>query len=71
MVKPFTAKALYDKIEAIIERPREFVKTQDFFGPDRRRRRAEYEGPERRTGQRKPLTPSEILRRRMDKTTTE
>ena len=68
MVKPFTAKALYDKIEAIIERPREFVKAGNFFGPDRRRKRTGYEGPERRQGERKAKTPSEIVRRRMDET---
>ena len=33
----------------MIERPRQFVKATDFFGPDRRRRsRGPYEGPMRR-----------------------
>ncbi len=49
LVKPFTAKDLYGKIEHVIERPRQFVDSRDFFGPDRRRRRPEdYEGPRRR-----------------------
>ena len=39
MAKPFTARALCSRIETIIERPRQFVKTESFFGPDRRRKK--------------------------------
>ena len=49
LVKPFTAKALYQRIEQLIEKPRVFVKSEHYFGPDRRRKRdAEYTGPEKR-----------------------
>ncbi len=49
LVKPFTSKDLYSKIEHVIERPRQFVDAGSFFGPDRRRKRSEdYEGPRRR-----------------------
>lgn len=51
LVKPFTAKDLYARIEQLIERPRQFVDAGDgtFFGPDRRRRRKDtYNGPRRR-----------------------
>lgn len=49
LVKPFTAKDLYAKIEHIIEKPRQFVEAASFFGPDRRRRNdSDYEGPQRR-----------------------
>lgn len=51
LVKPFTAKDLYARIEQLIERPRKFVEAGDgtFFGPDRRRRRGDdYDGPMRR-----------------------
>lgn len=49
LVKPFTAKELYAKIEHVIEKPRQFVDTEEFFGPDRRRKRNEgYKGPRRR-----------------------
>lgn len=49
LVKPFTANALYQRIEQLIERPRDFVRCADYFGPDRRRRASEdYDGPERR-----------------------
>lgn len=50
LVKPFTANDLYTRIEQIIEKPRKFVDAENFFGPDRRRKRGEYEGPERRDG---------------------
>jgi CheY-like chemotaxis protein len=49
LVKPFTARDLYKRIAQIIERPRQFVKTEEFFGPDRRRKEDEqYGGPKRR-----------------------
>ena len=37
VVKPITAKAILDRIQAVIFRPRPFVKTEGYFGPDRRR----------------------------------
>lgn len=49
--KPVTPIELYRKIAEVIERPRQFVRTSTYFGPDRRRRDAEdgYKGPERRS----------------------
>jgi two-component system chemotaxis response regulator CheY len=38
LVKPFTARDLYKRISQIIERPRQFVRVDGFFGPDRRRK---------------------------------
>lgn len=38
LVKPFTARDLYKRISQIIERPRQFVRSGGFFGPDRRRK---------------------------------
>ncbi len=37
LAKPVSAALLYDRICQIVERPRQFVKTKGFFGPDRRR----------------------------------
>lgn len=48
LIKPYSAKDLYNKILQLIEKPRPFIEAEDFFGPDRRRRADEYEGPKRR-----------------------
>lgn len=49
LVKPFTARGLYDKLQSVVHRPRPFVRSTDYFGPDRRRRDdPDYMGPERR-----------------------
>lgn len=49
MVKPFSAKDLFARIEQLVEKPRKFVHSKKFFGPDRRRRKIDdYEGPRRR-----------------------
>jgi CheY-like chemotaxis protein len=47
--KPFTVAGLLKRIEALILSPRAFVRSGDYFGPDRRRRAdPNYQGPERR-----------------------
>ena len=49
VVKPITAKAVFDRIQAVILRPRAFVRNATYFGPDRRRTNAaNYDGPRRR-----------------------
>lgn len=49
LVKPFNARDLYRRITQIIEKPRKFVRSDDFFGPDRRRKRDKpYDGELRR-----------------------
>lgn len=49
LVKPFNARDLYKRIAQVIERPRQFVRSEDFFGPDRRRKaESMYTGPRRR-----------------------
>lgn len=59
LVKPFTANDIARRITHVINRPRDFIETQDFFGPDRRRRQDSqengYRGPLRR-GDDKTLT---------------
>lgn len=50
VVKPITAKAVFDRIQAVIMRPRPYVKTHHYFGPDRRRTAPDnYRGPMRRS----------------------
>jgi CheY-like chemotaxis protein len=47
--KPFTILGLLRRMEALIHAPRPFVRSADYFGPDRRRRQdPDYKGPERR-----------------------
>ena len=49
LAKPITAKAVLDRIQSVIWKPRPFVKTEGYFGPDRRRVAAPgYQGPFRR-----------------------
>ena len=48
VVKPVSAGALAKRIQHIINKPRPFVKSKDFFGPDRRRQVKEFDGDERR-----------------------
>ena len=64
LVKPFTAKALYQRIEQIIEMPRYFVVSDRYFGPDRRRKRdTNYSGPDRRSdSQPEPFTSPERIK---------
>jgi two-component system, chemotaxis family, chemotaxis protein CheY len=49
MAKPISAKALYQRILTVIASPRPFIKTNTYYGPDRRRSiNSNYVGPERR-----------------------
>jgi two-component system chemotaxis response regulator CheY len=49
LAKPVTAKNLYARLAEILERPRPFVRSDGYFGPDRRRKLMEnYAGPWRR-----------------------
>lgn len=38
MVKPFSPESIYQHISAIFRKPRRFVDSKSFFGPDRRRK---------------------------------
>jgi DNA-binding response OmpR family regulator len=49
VVKPLTARSVMARLEAVILRPRPFIRTDAYFGPCRRRvNRADYLGPWRR-----------------------
>ena len=37
LAKPVSARGLYQRITMVIERPRQFIKTRTYTGPDRRR----------------------------------
>ncbi len=48
VIKPMSAKTLLGRIQAVVERPRRFVRIGKFFGPDRRRRDKIFLGPDKR-----------------------
>lgn len=49
IVKPVKTQAVISRLNAVLFHPRPFVRTADYFGPDRRRAvNATYTGPERR-----------------------
>jgi len=45
MTKPITVKAIEEKVRTVIESPRPFVDSAQYFGPDRRRRRTDDAAP--------------------------
>jgi two-component system chemotaxis response regulator CheY len=50
LVKPLTARGVIERISQVVDHPRPFVRTADYFGPDRRRRAdPEHTGPWRRS----------------------
>ena len=53
LLKPFNARDLYRRLSEIIDRPRPFITSDSFFGPDRRRStQNNYEGTSRRASDR-------------------
>lgn len=49
MLKPFTAAQLTARLETTVKKPRSFVESKAYVGPDRRRRQADGVGAERRS----------------------
>lgn len=56
MVKPISGSGLASRICSVIEHPRPFIKSRNFFGPDRRRKNIPYDRKDRRT-----TKPDEIV----------
>jgi CheY-like chemotaxis protein len=48
MAKPFSVQSMGERLMAVIDAPRQFVKTEEYFGPDRRRQRFYPETGDRR-----------------------
>ncbi len=48
LAKPFSAESVYGHLLRVIDRPRQFVTTRHYFGPDRRRKKRPPRGEERR-----------------------
>lgn len=59
LVKPFSANDLAKRIAYVINKPRDFIDCDGYFGPDRRRREnPDYTGPDRRKIAAKPAQQS-------------
>lgn len=56
IAKPVSVKTMMSRLVAVIEHPRPYVRTNNYFGPCRRRRGdLEYRGPERRAEAKQPV----------------
>ena len=50
LAKPLTARGVLDRLQKVIDHPRPYIRTEDYFGPDRRRKAdPNYDGPRRRS----------------------
>ena len=56
LIKPYTAQNISKRILSIINNPRNFVKSEHYYGPNRRRKLFDYNGIEKR------VTKSEDIR---------
>lgn len=51
LAKPLTARGVIERLQRVVGHPRPYIRTSDYFGPDRRRRAdPSYHGPFRREG---------------------
>ena len=55
LAKPFSVDTVADRVMQLIQRPRQFIHTHDYFGPDRRRQQIDLKITDRRI-----LTEDEI-----------
>lgn len=56
LAKPFSAASVYRRLLEIVDRPRQFVATAAYFGPDRRRRDTGARGQDRRRTREEDVT---------------
>ncbi len=53
LAKPISVKSLTDHLLTVIDRPRKFIMSEQFMGPDRRRRTIPIDHPDRRNANKK------------------
>ncbi|WP_293898727.1 response regulator [Phenylobacterium sp.] len=59
LAKPLTARGVIERLHQAVEHPRAFVRTDDYFGPERRRRvDPNFRGPFRRSTDEKKDAPA-------------
>lgn len=56
VMKPVSARTLFSRLNAVIEHPRRFVRTEEYFGPDRRRKRVFVDFERRDTKKKETVT---------------
>jgi CheY-like chemotaxis protein len=62
IIKPFTGSDLAKRIAYVINKPRDYIDADGYFGPDRRRRDSpDYTGPRRRDGDESSFSGDEFL----------
>lgn len=61
VIKPFTARTVFDRIQQLVDNPRSFVVAPTYVGPERRRRNASVEG-NRRKLEPKPAADADLVR---------
>jgi len=57
VAKPFSVTSVYGRILEVIDYPRQFVTTQNYFGPDRRRRKGSAPG----SGERREKSEKDVV----------
>lgn len=58
--KPISPQSLLGRIVSVMEKPLPFYETNDYFGPDRRRKNVKLETPNRRVADRAPVVRPEV-----------
>jgi CheY-like chemotaxis protein len=59
LAKPLTARGVIERLHQVVENPRSYVRSEDYFGPDRRRRAdPSYTGPKRRSTDKQKAEPT-------------
>lgn len=48
IAKPYGVEGFYRRMVGLVAKPRAFVDSEEYFGPDRRRRQLPHKGPDRR-----------------------
>ena len=48
IIKPLSPEILFKRLDEVIEHARSFIRTKNYFGPDRRRRDKDHQGEDRR-----------------------
>ena len=61
LVKPVSPKALFSRIRAVIERPRQFISAPGYFGPDRRRQDLKTAEERRAENKEAPLPAEQVM----------